>query len=110
MVEYDTVFIVIVFLVHVGYIALAVGALREEPRVLSIIDYCIKVFVGLFLLFRFNPYVHIKFTEFDRKIIFSAGMFMFVTTVVNVYLIEYVHKAKTVGKLAYERVKTEAGF
>ena len=107
MIGYDTVFEVTVFLIHIGYIALAIGALSEEPEILGIIDYWIKVFVGLFLLYRFNPYVHIKFTEFDRKVVFSAGMFMFVTTIVNTYLISYVKKAKELGKFAYGRVKTE---
>jgi hypothetical protein len=107
MIGYDTVFDITVFLIHVGYIALAVGALSQEPRILSIVDYWIKVFVGLFLLYRFNPYMHIKFTEFDRKVIFSAGMFMFITTVVNTYLISYVKKVKEAGKFAYGRVKTE---
>ena len=104
---HEYIFDITVFLIHAGYIAMAVGALSQEPRILSIIDYWIKVFVGLFLLYRFNPYVHIKFTDFDRKVVFSAGMFVFVTTVVNTYLISYVKKAKDLGKFAYGRVKTE---
>jgi len=107
MVLLDIIFDTTVFLVHVGYIALAIGALSNEPRILTIIDYWIKVFVGLFLLYRFNPYVTIKLTEFDRKVIFSAGMFMFVTTIVNTYLINYVKKVKDIGRFAYGRVKTE---
>ena len=89
MIGFGSVFDITVFLIHIGYIALAIGILREEPLILSVIDYWIKVFVGLFLLYRFNPYVHIKFTEFDRKVIFSAGLFMIITTVVNTYLINY---------------------
>jgi uncharacterized BrkB/YihY/UPF0761 family membrane protein len=107
MVGFGSVFEITVFVIHVLYIALAIGILREEPLILSVIDYWIKVFVGLFLLYRFNPYVHIKFTDFDRKVIFSAGMFMIITTVVNTYLINYVKKAKDLGKFAYDRVKTE---
>jgi len=107
MVGYESVFEITVFLIHVGYIALAIGALSEEPQILGIVDYWIKVFVGLFLMYRFNPYVHIKFTEFDRKVIFSAGLFMFVTTIVNTYLRMYVQKAKDIGRFAYSRVKTE---
>ena len=107
MIGFGSVFEITVFLIHVGYIALAIGMLSEEPLILRIIDFWIKVFVGLFLLYRFNPYIHIKFTDFDRKVIFSAGTFMFVTTIVNTYLINYVKKAKDLGKFAYGRVKTE---
>jgi hypothetical protein len=31
----------------------------------------------------------IKFTELDRKIAFSAGLFLFATTAINQYLTQY---------------------
>lgn len=107
MVGYDTVFGITVFIIHAGYVAVAIGVLEKEPEYLPIIDYWMKVFIGVFLLWRFNVFTTAKFTEFDRKVVFSAGMFMFVTTVVNNYLSGYVNKAKDVGKYAYGRVKTE---
>ena len=103
----NTLFDWIVLGVHVGYIAVVFGILQKEPELLSLIDYWVKVFVGLFLIYRFNAYFPAKFTDFDRRVVFLAGTFMIVTTVINVYFAQYVKRAKKEAKFAYGRVKTE---
>jgi hypothetical protein len=107
MVGHELIFDAIVFLIHAGYVAVAIGIFQKEPEYLPIVDYWMKVFIGSFLLLRFNSFTSIKFTDFDRKVVFSAGMFMIVTTIVNTYLSTYIKKAKDIGKYAYGRVKTE---
>jgi hypothetical protein len=107
MISNEGIFDTIVSIIHAGYVAVAIGVFQKEPEYLPIIDYWTKVFIGLFLLWRFNSFAPSKFTEFDRKVVFSAGMFMFVTTIVNTYLRMYVQKAKDIGRFAYGRVKTE---
>jgi hypothetical protein len=107
MISHELIFDGTVFLIHAGYVAVAIGMLQKEPEYLPVIDYWMKVFVGIFLLWRFNSFAPAKFTEFDRKVVFSAGMFMFITTIVNTYLRMYVQKAKNIGRFAYGRVKTE---
>jgi len=37
----------------------------------------------------------IKFTELDRKIAFSAGLFLFATTAINQYLTQYLTVIQT---------------
>ena len=103
----NTVFDWVVLGVHVGYIAVVFGILQKEPELLSLIDYWVKVFVGIFLIYRFNAYFPAKFTDFDRRVVFSAGMFMIVTTVINVYFARQVEMAKKKAKFAYDRVETE---
>jgi hypothetical protein len=50
-------------------------------------DYYVKIYVCLFLIWRFNPLrSNIQFTELDRKIAFSAGVFILTTTALNQYL------------------------
>lgn len=103
----NTLFDWVVLGVHVGYIAVVFGILQKEPELLALIDYWVKVFVGLFLIYRFNAYFPAKFTDFDRRVVFSAGTFMIVTTVINVYFARQVEMAKKKAKFAYGRVKTE---
>jgi len=103
----NTVFDMTMLIIHVAYIAVAFGILQKEPKYLSIIDYWVKVFVGVFLVWRFNPYFPAKFTDFDRRVVFSAGVFMFITTVVNTYLVSYVEHAKKKAKYAYGRIEAE---
>ena len=57
------------------------GLYDLAPKVLSSIDYYVRIYICLFLIWRFNPFrTHIEFNELDRKIAFSAGLFILTTT------------------------------
>ncbi len=59
---------------------------------LPFIQSALKYFVILFLMFRFNPYSHEKFTEFDKKIVFSSSFFLLSTTASTDILLSYFNK------------------
>ena len=94
-----------VFFLHVIYVAVAFGFLEKEPEYMMAIDYWVKVFMSLFLLWRFNPWVKITFSDFDRRVVFSAGMFLFTVTIVNNYLLSYVEKGKAFGKSVVHSIR-----
>jgi hypothetical protein len=51
----------------------------------------------LFLIWRFNPIrTNYELTELDRKIAFSAGVFILSTTALNNYLIYIEDEAKNI--------------
>jgi hypothetical protein len=55
----------------------------------------VKIYVALFLIWRFNPYRHVKFTSLDKKIAFNAGLFvLFATTSINQIFIAYLKEYK----------------
>ena len=95
-----------VLFLHVVYISVAFGFLENEPEYLASIDYWVKVFMALFLVWRFNPWARIAFSDFDRRVVFSAGMFLFTVTIVNTYLISYVETGKTLGRSAVQTVRS----
>ena len=66
---------------------------------LPLIQTALKYFVILFLMIRFNPYSNEKFTEFDKKIVFSSSFFLLSTTAATDFLISYFNKnvARKVG-------------
>lgn len=67
----------------------ALGFSQSAPKFLEDLDYYIRIYICLFLMWRFNPFrTHYEFTDLDRKIAFSAGLFMLTTTALNKYLIE----------------------
>jgi hypothetical protein len=56
-------------------------------------DYFVRIYICLFLIWRFNPFRKLdKFTDLDRKIAFSAGIFILTTTALNKYLIYFKDK------------------
>jgi hypothetical protein len=67
----------------------ALGFSQSAPKFLEDLDYYIRIYICLFLMWRFNPLrYHYEFTDLDRKIAFSAGLFMLTTTALNKYLID----------------------
>lgn len=70
-----------------------IGLGFTKPSGLTMLDYYLKLFLALYLLYRFNPYQgEIKFNELDRRVAFSAGVFLFTTTILNEILIKYSNK------------------
>ena len=68
----------------------AIGISETAPKYLDSLDYYIRVYVCLFLIWRFNPLREsVEFTELDRKIAFSAGFFILTTTALNEYLVNF---------------------
>jgi len=70
-------------LIFISFLGLSDAA----PKYLSGLDYYVRIYICLFLIWRFNPFRKIvEFTNLDRKIAFSAGLFIFTTTVLKQYL------------------------
>jgi len=83
---FDFTFVIIYFL----YFLIALGLSATAPKYLSFLDFYVKIYVSLFLILRFNPFRHVRFTSLDKKIAFNAGLFvLFATTSVNQILINY---------------------
>ena len=73
----------------------AVGFSQSAPKYLETMDYYVKLYISLFLVWRFNPLrTHYDFTALDRKIAFSAGLFILTTTALNQYLTRFVNNVK----------------
>jgi hypothetical protein len=78
-------------IIYILYFAIALGLSATAPKYLSFLDYYLKIYVSLFLIWRFNPFRHVKLTSFDKKIAFNAGIFvLFATTYINQILINYI--------------------
>lgn len=71
------------YLTYFLYILISLGLSANAPNYLSTLDYYVRIYVSLFLIFRFNPFRNVEFTELDKKIAFSAGVFVLATTTLN---------------------------
>ena len=80
--------IIIIFSYTCGAL-IVLGVYPNAATYLANVDYYVRIYVSLFLLLRFNPFRHITFTDLDRKVAFSAGIFIFTTTIVNQILLAY---------------------
>ena len=88
-------FDLIVYITWTLYIIIALGISANAPEYLDDLQYCVKIYVSLFLIWRFNPFRKIKITNLDTKIAFSAGIFLLTTTAIEGILQNYLHELKT---------------
>jgi len=73
---------ILIILTYLGFYTLS------TPKYIEMINYYIKIYICMFLIIRFNPLKkNIKFTNFDQKIIFTSGLMILTTSVINQYLI-----------------------
>jgi hypothetical protein len=86
----NTIFNYIIFISYLLYFLIVFGVSSTAPKYLEDIQYWVKIYVSIFLIYRFNFLRTIQFTELDRKVAFSAGLFLFTTTIFNQFLEVYI--------------------
>jgi len=79
----ESVFTTMIYLSWFLYIIILLGLSEKAPQYLDELEYYVKIYVGVFLLIRFNPFWHVEFTELDGKIAFSAAFFLLATTAID---------------------------
>ena len=71
------------FLIIISFL----GVSETAPKFLNSLDYYVRIYICLFLIWRFNPLrSRYEFTNLDRKIAFSAGLFILTTSAIKTYL------------------------
>ena len=85
----NNLFNIIIYLTWILYIAILFGLSSKAPQYLDDLQYYVKMYVSLFLIYRFNPFRRVKFTGLDAKVAFSAGVFLLTTTTINSILQNY---------------------
>jgi hypothetical protein len=81
------------------YFAIALGISVNAPEYLNTLQSFLKIYISLFLIYRFNPFRKVKFTELDSKIAFSAGVFLLGTTAIDGIIQNYISTFKEYIKL-----------
>lgn len=92
----DQLFNIFIFLSWSLIIISAFG-FSDAPKYISNLNYYISIYICLFLMWRFHPFKkYYEFTNLDRKIAFSAGLFIFTTTALNQYVVAFQNKIKNI--------------
>lgn len=78
------------------YIVAFIGLSFNAPKYLLLLQEIMKIYISIILILRFNPYYKIEFNknnyEFDRKIAFSSGVFLLLTTGITTYIRSFLDK------------------
>jgi hypothetical protein len=91
----EKTFDIIIYISYILLIISSLGLSQSAPKYLKLLDFYVKIYICLFLIWRFNPFrSDYEFTDLDRKISFSAGLFILTTTYLNEYIDDIKIKVK----------------
>jgi len=83
-------------LMQILFILSIIGVYSKAPEYLSILSFFVKIYISIFLIIYFNPRSNHKFTDFDRKIVFRAGIFLLLsTTLIQILISKTSHGVNT---------------
>lgn len=82
---HQKLYIYSIYLSYLLFVIAYTGVIFISPEYLQTLNTFIKYYVSLFLVIRFNPFIdhnlhNNKTASFDRRIAFSAGVFLLLTT------------------------------
>jgi hypothetical protein len=80
----EKMFDITLYTTYVLYFAILFGLSVNAPRYLYILDFFFKLYISLFLIWRFNPFRTVPFTSLDKKIIYNAAIFLLIITITNI--------------------------
>lgn len=85
-------------IINVAFFLLIISILgfsQYSKKYLDYLDYYIRIYICLFLIWRFNPLrTTYEITSLDIKIAFNSGLFLLTTTALNQYLKRITDDAK----------------
>ena len=88
------IFTLIIYVTWLLYIVIALNLSVSAPEYLNYLQSVMKIYISLFLIYRFNPFRSVKFTELDSKIAFSSGLLLLGTTAIDKILTNYITSIK----------------
>jgi len=90
----ENAFDYIFYLLYTLIVISALGFSESVQKYIEDIDYYVRIYICLFLMWRFNPLrTSYEFTNLDAKIAFTAGIFILTTTALNQYITNIKDKA-----------------
>jgi hypothetical protein len=67
------------------YIITFIGIWNDSPKYLQLLDDIFKIFIGLLLIYIFNPFSPQTITPFHKKIAFYAGISILLSSSLRTY-------------------------
>ena len=78
------IYYILNFIFVILYILSFLG--QEDKDYTDMLNQCYKIFIALVLIYFFNPWSKEKLNDFNKKIAFSAGLLLLLTTSISVFI------------------------
>uniref|UniRef100_A0A6C0CN35 Uncharacterized protein n=1 Tax=viral metagenome TaxID=1070528 RepID=A0A6C0CN35_9ZZZZ len=94
---HQNVYLSILYTSYVLFFIAFTGVVSVNPDYLSTLETVIKYYISILLLIRFNPLVDRKVTKFDKRIVFSSALLLFISTAAYSIALNYFKNLNTVS-------------
>ena len=90
------------FYIYISYLLIILSVLGLSvlnPSYINDLNMYVRIYICLYLIWRFNPFrTKCGFTDLDRKIAYSAGIFILTTTFLNNYIVDITNQITNFSK------------
>jgi len=83
---YESIYTYGSYLFYILYAITIFGLWNESKTYLNAVDYFLQLFISMLLIYFYNPLNNHTFGPIDKKIAFSAGIFLITSTTLNAFL------------------------
>lgn len=90
LLDKEKIYNYVIYIWFILYGLSILGIYNNAPKYLLSLDFFLKLYIGIFLVIRYNPifpFIKNKIEDFDKKLIFSSGMFILLTTILTRLLV-----------------------
>ena len=74
------IFLTVLNISHLLFFIAFTGAITLDPSYLAGIETFVRYYVSIILMIRFNPFVDRQVTKFDKRIVFTSALLLFIST------------------------------
>ena len=92
--NHKKIFIYGLYTSYVLFALVLLGVSTTAPKYLSSLEKFLKLYVSLFLLWKFNPLKNERMTNFDRRVVFSCALFLLTTSFLTDAVMTYLQRFK----------------
>lgn len=93
---YEKSYLFLTYMVYFLYIVLFFGISNQAPMYLHSLQYYFKVFIGILLIYIFNPFSKEPVGNIQRDIAFTAGVYLLTSISLDSLIHNFIHDYKTI--------------
>lgn len=102
---HEKFFLTLMYISYILYFVILLGIVNYAPFYFDYLKNFLKIYIGFLLIYLYNPITYKKrdFTNIDREIVFSAGIFLLLsTTVITTIESYFTYYSKDLLSKSYE--------
>lgn len=87
-------YIAMMTLLYICYFVIYVGVFYIDPAYIDTLSKCIRIFICVFLIYKFHPFRHHRLQDFDAQLIFASAILILTDMGITQYMVDLTKNIK----------------